>query len=99
MVGMHSNNAAQTNQANYVFMTLPASTVAPEVLVTSPAITAAPNMLVSPPAIVAAAPEHQAPVRENTPVAGTVPSSSPSVSCTPIAVCVASTLPISTPSQ
>src|SRR4051812_15245399 len=79
MVSSHSNNAAQMNQENYVFVTLPASTVAPEVLVT-------------PPALIAAAPELHAPGRENTPAVVTAPSSSPSVSCTPVVVCGALTL-------
>ena len=45
----HSNNAAPTNQANYVFVTPPASTAAPQVLVTPPAITAAPEYMLVPP--------------------------------------------------
>src|SRR4051812_9781620 len=48
MVSRHSNNAAPTNQANYVFVNPPASTMASEVLVTPPAITVAPDMLVTP---------------------------------------------------
>src|SRR3954466_3049578 len=88
MVSSHSNNSAPTNQANYVFVTPPASTAAPQVLVTPPAITAAPDLMLVPPAIVAAAPKLQAPVgRENTPAASTASPSSPSVSCTPVTVC------------
>ena len=49
MVSSHSNNAAPTNQANYVFVTPPASTAAPQVLVTPPAITAAPEYILVPP--------------------------------------------------
>ena len=49
MVSSHSNNAAPTNQANYVFVTPPASTAAPQVLVTPPAITAAPEYMLVPP--------------------------------------------------
>ena len=49
MVSSHSNNAAPMNQANYVFVTPPASTAVPQVLVTPPAITAAPEYMLVPP--------------------------------------------------
>ena len=91
MVSSQSNNAAPAIPMNYVFVTPPTRMAAPEALVTPPASTAAPEALVTPPAITAA-PELNATDRENTPVAGTAPSSSPSISCTRVVVCGASTL-------
>jgi hypothetical protein len=56
---------------------------APDVLVTPPPTTAVPQLLPTP-AINIAAPALNAPGhRENTPAAGTAPSSSHSITCTP----------------